>query len=137
MNTNLWTWASQRRGMSGTDGWPEKRQRSPRRRGMSGRTAKVKIRAYASTTKPRCNVWRNLCTRTLLQLSRKVVCFRQVPAFNTWATAKFFNKRRYRAIPRVSLALRGGTRKGPPKAGTTEISLSRARRRPRKMRTSC
>ena len=50
------------------------------------------------------------------------MCFRQVPAFNTWATAKFFLKRRDGAIPRVFLALGGGPGKGSPKAGTTEIS---------------
>ena len=84
---------------------------SPRREGTSGRTAKVKTRANAGTTKPRWNVSRDLCARILMELSRKVVCFRQVTSFNTKATAKVFSKRRHRAIPRVSLALRGGTGK--------------------------
>ena len=39
------------------------------------------------------------------------MCIRQVPAFNTRATANVFSKRRHRAIPRASLALRGGTGK--------------------------
>ena len=46
----------------------------------------------------------------------KVVSLRQVSAFNTWATAKFFLKRIDEAITRVSLALRGGPGKGLPES---------------------
>ena len=83
---------------TGTDGGPEERQRSqlpvmsPRREGMSGRTAKVKTRADAGITKPRWKVVRDLCARILMHLSRKVVCFCQVLAFNTRATANIFSK---------------------------------------------
>ena len=44
------------------------------------------------------------------------MCFRQVPAFNTRATANVFSKRRHGVIPRVSLALRGGTGKDYPES---------------------
>ena len=45
-----------------------------------------------------------------------MVGFHQVPAFNTWATVKSFIKRRYGAISRVFLALRGRTGKGLPES---------------------
>ena len=79
---------------------------SPVREGMSGRTAKVKPGPVPLPQGP---------GGSFRGVGRvKVVCLRQVPAFNTWATAKFFLKRREGAIPRVSLAFGGGPGKDLP-----------------------
>ena len=81
---------------------------SSRREGMSGRTAKVKTWADAGTTKPRRKVSRDLCTRILMQLNRKVVCFRQVPTFNTRVTANVFCKEDTERYPGSAIVLAFG-----------------------------
>ena len=85
-------------------------------------------RAGACTTGPRWKVSRDLCTRFLMLLSRKVVCFCQVTAYNTWATAKIFVKRRDGATPRVFLALRGGPGEGLPESSHNQNIVVRSQK---------
>ena len=56
------------------------------------------------------------------------MCLHQVPAFNTWATAKFFLNGRDGAIPRVSLALRGGSGKDCPESWYTRDIVFRSQK---------
>ena len=63
------------------------------------------------------------------------MCFRQVPAFNTRATANVFNKEGTERYPGPAWLSEEGLARATPKADTPKISSSRARRRPRKSRT--
>ena len=58
----------------------------------------------------------------------KVVCLRHVPAFNTWAIAKFFLNRRDGAIPRVFLALGGGSGTDLPESWYTRDIVFRSQK---------
>ena len=129
---------------TGTDGWPEKRQRSqpsvmrPLREGMSERTANVKPGPTPAPQSPRGRFRGTYALRPSCNWAERWCASAKYPPSTPGQQQSSSSEEEKEQYPGSAWLSEEGPGSISPKAGTTEASSSRARRRVRKSRTpSC